>query len=42
MQAMNNLLLTTIIFVDGNMPSSAYILFSVSFVISKQKRKHYM
>lgn len=35
----NNLLLTTTIFVDGNMPNSAYMLFSVSFTISEQRRK---
>lgn len=34
-----NLLLTTIILFDGNMPSSAYMLFSVSFIISEQKQK---
>lgn len=34
-----DLLLTTIILVDGNMPSSAYKLFSVSFIISEQKQK---
>jgi len=28
-----------IILVDGNMPSSAYILFSVSFINSEQKQK---
>lgn len=37
----DSLLLITI-FVGGNMPSKAYMLFSVSFVISKQqlRRKH--
>lgn len=38
-QSMYLLLLITI-FDGGNMPSKAYKLLSVSFVISKQKQKH--